>query len=133
MWCFLRISGDDWFHESQTCKFIKKKLRFVLSDKSDFHMISNLSIAITALASCMLMSFSVEETLIQRYVNLSTSFREPPFSVEMSIFRLKHVYSDLSAFAWRPMPLAACSRLGCRRVKGEEAKKKMKQKEEFVS
>ena len=51
---------------------------------------------------------SVDETL------LLTSFREPPFSVEMSSFWLKHMYSVLSAFAWRPMLSTTCSWLSSR-------------------
>ena len=47
-------------------------------------MTDNLSIAVRAFASLVLMPFSVDETLIPRYVKLSTSFREPLFSVEMS-------------------------------------------------
>ena len=35
-----------------------KKLHFILSDKFDFHMIDNLSIAVYAFASHILMSFS---------------------------------------------------------------------------
>ena len=68
-----------------------KKLLFILSDRSDFHMIDSLLIVIHAFASCILMSFSVDETLILRYVILSTSFREISFWVEMSPFWLKHV------------------------------------------
>ena len=73
-----------------------KKLRFILSDKFDFYMIDNLSISIHAFASRILMSFSVYETLLLRYVNLSISFRELPFRVEMSPFWLKHMYSVFS-------------------------------------
>ena len=65
-----------------------KKLRWILSEKSDFLMIDNLSIEVSAFASCVLMSFSVDEMLLPRYVNLSTRFREPPFSVGMSPFLL---------------------------------------------
>ena len=36
------------------------------------------------------------------------------FSVEMPPFWLKYMYSILSAFTWRPMPPAVCSRLGSR-------------------
>ena len=61
-----------------------KKLRFILSVRSDFHMTDSLSIVVHAFASRMLMSVSVDETLLLRYVNLSTCFREVPFSVEMS-------------------------------------------------
>ena len=60
-----------------------KKLCFILSVSSDFHMIDNLSIAIHAFASHVLMSFSVDETLLPGLVNLSTSFKGPPFSAKM--------------------------------------------------
>ncbi len=61
-----------------------KKLRFILSVMSDFHMIDSLSIAVHAFVSRVSMSFSVDETLLPRSVNLFTSFREVPSSVEMS-------------------------------------------------
>ena len=61
-----------------------KKLRFILSVRSDFHMIESLSIAVHAFVSRVSMSFSVVETLLPRSVNLSTSFREVPSSVKMS-------------------------------------------------
>ena len=47
-------------------------------------MIESLSIAVPAFASHILMSFSVDEMLLPRYVNLSTNFREPPIKVELS-------------------------------------------------
>ena len=83
-----------------------KKLRFSLSDRSDFHMTDSLSIAVHAFASHVLKSFSVDETLLPRSVNLSNSFREPPFCGEISPFRLKLMYSVLSALTWRAMPPA---------------------------
>ena len=43
-----------------------KKLRFILSDMSDFHMADSLSIADYNFASRVLMSFPVDETLLQR-------------------------------------------------------------------
>ena len=43
-----------------------KKLHFILSVGSDFHMIDSLSIAIHAFVSCMSMSFSIDETLLPR-------------------------------------------------------------------
>ena len=91
-----------------------KKLRFILSDMSDFHMIDNLLTTVHAFAIHTLTSFSVHMTLPPMYVNLSTSFRELSFSVPMSPLWAKHMYSILSTFTWRPMPPAACSRL-CRR------------------
>ena len=40
----------------------------------------------------LLISVSVDETLLPWYVNLSISFRGLPFSVEMSPVWLKHIY-----------------------------------------
>ena len=41
-----------------------KKLSFILSGRSDFHMTDNLSIAVHTFASRIQMSFSVDETLV---------------------------------------------------------------------
>ena len=62
-----------------------KKFRFILSDWFDLHTTDNLSIAVHAFASHVLMSFSVDETLLSREVNLSTNFKESAVRVEMSI------------------------------------------------
>ena len=61
-----------------------KRLRFILSVRSDFHMIGSLWIAVHAFVSRVSMSFSVDSTLLPRQVNLSTSFRGVPSSVVMS-------------------------------------------------
>ena len=74
-----------------------KKSHFILLDKSDFHMIENLSIASYAFARCMLTSLSVDKMLLLRYMNWSTNFRDSPLT-EMSPFCLKHVYSVLFVF-----------------------------------
>ena len=66
-------------------------LRFLISDWSNFHIIDNLSIAVHAFARRILMSFSVDETLVPSQVNLSTNFKELPLRVEMSPFWLKHI------------------------------------------
>ena len=63
-----------------------KKLHFILLVRSDFHMTDSLLIAVHAFVSRLLTSFLVDETLLPREVNLSTSFKELPFSVEMSPF-----------------------------------------------
>ena len=55
----------------------------ILSVRFDFHMIESLSIAVHAFVNRVSMSFSVDETLLPSYVNLTTSFREVPSSVEM--------------------------------------------------
>ena len=77
----------------------------------NFHMTDSLLIVFHAFVSHVLMSVSDDETLLPRLVNLSTSFRELPFCVEMSPVWLKHVYSVLCALIWRPMPAAARSRV----------------------
>ena len=43
-----------------------ENLRFILSDMFDLHMIDNQLIAVHALVSCILMSFSVDATLLPR-------------------------------------------------------------------
>ena len=43
-----------------------KKLPFILSDRSDFLLTDNLSIAIHAFFRLVLMSYSVDETLLPR-------------------------------------------------------------------
>ena len=60
-------------------------------------MANSLLIAVHAFTSRVLMSFSVNETLLPRQVNLSTSFREPPFSVEMLVSLIKaHIFCFVS-------------------------------------
>ena len=53
-----------------------KKLSFISSDRLDFHMIVSLSIAVHAFARRILMSLSVDEALLPRYVDFSSNFRE---------------------------------------------------------
>ena len=86
-----------------------KKFRFIRSDRSDFYMIYNLSIAVLVFVRCILISLSVDKTMLPRYVNLSTNFRESQFRMEMAHSWLRHMYSVLSTFLWR-LP-APCSRL----------------------
>ena len=78
-------------------------------------MTDSLLIVVHAFVSRVSMSVTVDETLLPRSVNLSSSFRELPFSVEMSPVWLKHIYSVLCALTWRPMPAESRSRL-CSRV-----------------
>ena len=88
-----------------------KKSYFILSDRSDFHMINNLSIVVHTFARHMLTSLSVDEILLPRYVNLSSNFRGLLLKVEMAPCHLKHTNSLLFAFMQMQMPPAACSRL----------------------
>ena len=87
-----------------------KKLRFILLVKSDFYITNSLLIAVHAFVK-----LHIDVTLLPRYVNLSTSFKELLFSVEMSPLWLMHMYFIQSALTWRPRLAAACSRL-CSRV-----------------
>ena len=90
---------------------LTQKSRFILSGKSDFHMIDNLLIAFHAFARNMFTLLSVDEILLPRYVNLSTNFRGLPLRKEMAPSRLKQLNSVLFVFMWRPMVPAACCRL----------------------
>ena len=72
-------------------------------------MINSPPIADHTFARCVLTSLLVDETLLLSYVNLH--FRGLPFRVEIVPSQLKHMYSVLFAFTWRPMPPAAYSRL----------------------
>ena len=72
---------------------VRKKSSFILSDRSNFHMIDSLLIAVHAFVKRILTLLSVDETLLPRHVNLSINFRGPPFWVEMAPSRLKLMYS----------------------------------------
>ena len=84
------------------------KSRFILSEKSDFHMIDNLSIATHDFAKLMLTSLSVDEILLLRYVNLSNNFKGLSLNDFFS-FKVHELY--LFTFVLRPMRPAAYYRL----------------------
>ena len=73
-------------------------LFFILLYRADFHKIDYLSIAVHIFTRQMLISLSVDEILLPRYLNLSTNFRGLPLRVEKVSSRLKHVYYVLFAF-----------------------------------
>ena len=75
-----------------------KNSHFILLERSDFHMINNLSIVIYNFPVHILSLLSVDEILILRYVNWSISLRGLPFNVEMVPCCLKHMNSVLSEF-----------------------------------
>ena len=93
----------------------EKQYCFILSDRLDFNMIDNLSMAVHTFMRHMLTRLSVDEILLPRYVILSINFRGLPLQVEMAPSHLKYMNSVLFAFTWRPLPPAACSRL-CNRL-----------------
>ena len=72
-----------------------KKTCFILSHRSKFNIIDNLSIAVHTFIRHMLTSLSAVEILLLRYVNLSTNFRCLPLKVEIAPFGLKHINSYL--------------------------------------
>ena len=85
-----------------------KKSHFISSDRSDLNMIDNLSTAVHAFARYMLTSLSVDELLLPRSGNLPIYFRGLPLGVMIAPSHLKHMYSVLFAFMWRPcLPLLA--------------------------
>ena len=47
-------------------------------------MIDSSSKSVYASTTGILISLSVDETLLPRYVNLTSNFREPPFRVKLS-------------------------------------------------
>ena len=49
-------------------------------------MIDSQSIAVHSFVQYISISLSVDETLLPRYLKLSTYFREPPFRVEIALF-----------------------------------------------
>ena len=57
----------------------KKKLCFILSDRFDLYMTDSLSIGVHTFASCVLLPFSVNETLLPRYCELVHKFQRPTF------------------------------------------------------
>ena len=87
-----------------------KKSCFILLERSDFHMIDNISIAVHAFSVQKLTLLLVYEILLLRYVNCSTNFRGLPLKVEMAPC-LRYIKSVLFAFMLRPMPPAAWYKL----------------------
>ena len=61
-----------------------KKLRLNLLIRSDCYMSDSLPIAVHVFSSHVSMSFLIDEMLLPRLVNLSSSLNIPLFSVEMS-------------------------------------------------
>ena len=81
--------------------FVKeKKQRFNLSNMSDFHMTDSQSMAVPAFASHELISFWVDVTLLPRYLNLFSSFRDLLFIVMLPLWLKRcFVYIDMGVNA----------------------------------
>ena len=85
-----------------------QKYRFILSEKSDFHMFDYLSIEVNTYRR-MLTSLSLDGILLARYVNFFTNLRGLPLKMEMAPLHLK--FFVFFGFTWGPMPTGACHRL----------------------
>ena len=98
-------------HSSMDSATAWKKSCFILSDRSNFHMIDNQWIAAHAFFGRISTSFSVDEILLTRFVNLFTNFRGLPLRMDIVPSCLKRMNSVLFEFKRRPIPLAVCSTL----------------------
>ena len=87
------------------------KSHFILSEKSDFYLINNLSIAVHAFPMHILTLLSEGKMLLARYVGYSTNFKSFLLQLKFAPSCLKYMNSALFAFILKPMPLAVCSRL----------------------
>ena len=83
------------------------KIPVLFYQKSDFHMIDNLLIAVDAFPINMLTSLSVNDILLLRYVNWCINFRGLSFNVEMA-----HIIYFI--WIWIKANASCCFRL-CRR------------------
>ena len=85
----------------------RKRSRFILSERSDFHMLDNLSVTVHSFPMRMLILLSVDEILLLRYVNWLTNFRGLPLKMEMDPSCLMRLNTDFSVFL---VAKASCSR-----------------------
>ena len=91
-----------------------KKFHFILSERSDFLWIDNMSIAVHAFGMRMLKLLLLDERWLQRYVNKFVYLSNLPLIVKMFTSCLKRMRSVLFVFMkWIMLP-AACSRLWSR-------------------
>ena len=67
--CFLKAQPIGQYNSSKDTTTVWKKFSFILSQRSDLHMIDNMSIWFLAFAERMSTSFSVNEILLPRYKN----------------------------------------------------------------
>ena len=94
-----------------------KKFRFILSERSDFHMIDNLGIAVHSFAMHMLTSLSVDEILLPRYVNTPINFWGLPqcgdgsflFKIHEISFICLHIKTDAFCYLLVGFSLGRCN------------------------
>ena len=111
--CLIKLSMLQPYN-STSWLLLGRSFHFILSVRSNFFIVINLSIAVYAFPMHMFISLSVDKILLLRYVNWCTNLRGLPLNEEMATSCLKHMNTILSEFMERPIPFAACSRL-CRR------------------
>ena len=72
-----------------------KNSQNILSERSDFHMIDYLPVAVHAFPLCILISFSVDEILLVRDVNCSTNFRGNVAEIQFEQVYLQEAFDHL--------------------------------------
>ena len=88
-----------------------KNFGFILSERSDFDIVDNLSITVHDFPMRKLTSFSVDDILFWRFLEWSSHSRRMPFNMEMPSSCLQYINSVLFELTLKPMPLAVCPRL----------------------
>ena len=70
---------NDKNHQASSQKFrqltVWKKFHFIILERSDFHMISNLTLVVNICVWSMLTSLSVDKILLPRYMNWSANLK----------------------------------------------------------
>ena len=81
--CFVRSQMVQPYNSTDTATSWKNS-SFILSERLDFHMLDNLSIAAHDFPMRILTSLSVDEILLSRYRNWFTNFRDLPINEELA-------------------------------------------------
>ena len=110
---FIRFQGVQPYTSTDIAIALKNS-DFILSKRSDFHLVINPSIR--AHAFLMLTLISANVRLQPRYVKWFTNFRSLPFNEEIAPSSLKDMITVLFEFTQRPMPHAVCFRLCSRNL-----------------
>ena len=98
---FLLIDQHCWFqvvqlYGSTDTATSWKNSHFILTDRWDFHIVDNLSVAIHVLPMRIMISLSINEILLPWYAKCFINFRGLLFNEEMALSRLKHVLSEFT-------------------------------------
>ena len=93
--CFVKLQVVQLYNGIDMAKAWKNS-NFILSVRSDFYMVVNLSIADHVFPMHKLILLSVDEILLPRYVKWSLNFRDMSLNVEVTPSCLKYMISFLS-------------------------------------